>query len=119
MIEFPLLYHYGNYLYILDYPSVSRKHMAMLTEELSHFPTFAKLLKVGDKRPSLHKMLQATVEKRSTPVPHMLAQAFCMEQEKLLDKLTSPNHNNLTVSNTCKSLELGFNLGGFLCEAGW
>merc|ERR1719232_2571595 len=93
--------------------------MAMLTEELSHFPTFAKLLKVGDKRPSLHKMLQATVEKRSTPVPHMLAQAFCMEQEKLLDKLTSPNHNNLTVSNTCKSLELGFNLGGFLCEPGY
>lgn len=98
---------------------VKRKHMAMLTEELSHFPTFAKLLKVGDKRPSLHKMLQATLEKRSTPVPHMLAQAFCLEQEKLLDKLTSPNHNNLTVSNTCKSLELGFNLGGFLCEAGW
>ena len=23
------------------------------------------------------------------------------------------------VSNTCKALELGFNLGGFLCEAGW
>ena len=42
-----------------------------------------------------------------------------MEQEKLLAKLTSPSHNSLSVSNTCKSLELGFNLGGFLCEAGW
>ena len=93
--------------------------MAMLTEELSHFPTFAKLLKVGDKRPCLHKMLQATVDKRNTPVPYMLAQAFAMEQEKLLAKLTSPSHNDLKVSNTCKSLELGFNLGGFLCEGGW
>ena len=93
--------------------------MAMLTEELSHIPTFAKLLKVGDQRPCLHKMLQATVDQKSTPVHDMLAQAFYMEQEKLLAKLTSPSHNSLTVANTCKSLELGFNLGGFLCEAGW
>jgi len=98
---------------------VKRKNMAMLTEELSHIPTFAKLLKVGDQRPCLHKMLQATVDQKSTPVHDMLAQAFYMEQEKLLAKLTSPSHNSVSVSNTCKSLELGFNLGGFLCEAGW
>ena len=93
--------------------------MAMLTEELSHFPTFVKLLKVGDKRSCLHTMLQATVEKTSTPLPDTLAQAFCLDQEKLLAKLNSPSHNNLSVSNTSKTLELGFILGGFLCEAGW
>merc|ERR1719341_286652 len=58
--------------------------MAMLTEELSHIPTFTKLLKVGDQRPCLHKMLQATVE-----------------QKRLLAKLTSPSHNSVSVSNTC------------------
>lgn len=98
---------------------VKRKNMAMLTEELSHFPTFVKLLKVGDKRSCLHTMLQATVEKTSTPLPDTLAQAFCLDQEKLLAKLNSPSHNNLSVSNTSKTLELGFILGGFLCEAGW
>jgi len=95
-----------------------RKQISLLTDELSHFSTFIKLLKVGDKRSCLHKMLQATVDKKNK-VPEMLAQAFYQDMEKLLSKLCSPNHNNLKVSNTCKALELGFNLGGFLCEAGW
>lgn len=42
-----------------------------------------------------------------------------MEVDKLLSKLCSTNFNNCAVSNTYKTLELGFNLGGFLCEAGW
>ena len=32
----------------------------LLTSELSQFNTFKKLLKVGDKRASLHQMLQVT-----------------------------------------------------------
>ena len=39
--------------------------------------------------------------------------------ERLITKLSSASHNNITLSNTCKALELGFNLGGFLGEAGW
>ena len=50
-----------------------RKQAARLITELSHFPTFDKLLKVGDKRARLHKMMQATVELRSK-VPDILAQ---------------------------------------------
>ena len=52
---------------------------------------------------------------------HMIVvfQEFYQDMERLLYKLSSPTHNNLKVSNTCKALELGFNLGGFLCEGGW
>merc|ERR1719319_346874 len=95
-----------------------RKEINRLAIELSNFSTFAKLLKVGDKRASLHKLLQATVEKR-VKVPDILAQAFYQYIDRLMSKLTSASHNNLKISNTCKALELGFNLGGFLCEAGW
>lgn len=90
----------------------------LLTSELSQFNTFKKLLKVGDKRASLHQMLQATVESKAD-VPGQLAQSFYGEVERLLGKLCSATHNNLTVGNTCRTLELGFSLGGFLCEAGW
>ena len=50
-----------------------RKQMDKLTEELSNFTTFTKLLKVRDKRATLHKLLQATVERRAR-VPEILAQ---------------------------------------------
>jgi len=97
---------------------IRKKGLDLLTTELCHFPTFAKLLRIGDKRSCLHKMLQASLE-HERAVPDMLAQAFYQDTENLLSKLTSPTHNNLTVSNTCKSLDLGFNLGGFLGEGGW
>ena len=48
-----------------------------------------------------------------------LFQAYYQHIDKLMSKLSSPSHNSLKLSNTCKALELGFNLGGFLCESGW
>ena len=82
----------------------SRKQISLLTDELSHFSTFIKLLKVGDKRSCLHKMLQATVDKKNK-VPEMLAQAFYQDMEKLLSKLCSPNHNNLKVNKFMEWVE--------------
>ena len=60
-------------LFDVIYQIYRRKQAARLITELSHFPTFAKLLKVGDKRARLHKMMQATVELRAK-VPDILAQ---------------------------------------------
>jgi len=95
-----------------------RNQIDLLASELSHFPTFSKLLKFGDKRSCLHKMLQATAE-LNKDIPDIISKAFYKDVEKLLTKLCSITCNQLSVSNTCKTLELGFNLGGFLCEAGW
>ena len=51
----------------------SRRELELLTTELCHFPTFAKLLRIGDKRSCLHKMLQASLD-HERAVPDMLAQ---------------------------------------------
>ena len=90
-----------------------------ILSEVSHFPTFCKFLRIGDKRSCLHKMLQSSVDNSRKNIPQLLAQTFSNEVDSLLSKLSSPSHNQVQVSNTCKTLELGFNLGGFLCEAGW
>lgn len=108
------------------------RQMSLLSAELAHFPTFSKLLKVWDKRAMLHKMLQAATE-YSSKITQVMSQAFSKEVERLLSSLCSNNNiqgvmtrqrlnhspPQVTVANTCKTLELGFNLGGFLCEAGW
>ena len=69
------------------------------------FPTFAKLLRVGDKRSSLHKILQAAVDMHKQ-LPSMLAKAFCRDQ---VVKLPG-GHRNLRMSIS-KYLQLGSNLG--------
>ena len=90
-----------------------------LMHKMLTFPTFNKLLRVGDKRSSLHKILQAAVDMRLQS-PRRLAEAFCRDQAEQLNKLPSPSPGlrNLRVSIS-KSLQLGSNLGEFLCEAGW
>jgi len=107
-----------NIIFDVIYEVFQRDRIGLLSSELSHFPTFSKLLKIGDKRACLHKMLQAAAEMNKN-IPEIISQAYYNEVHKLLTKLCSTNFNHLTVSNTCKTLELGFNLGGFLCEAGW
>lgn len=107
-----------NIIFDVIFEVFQRSKIDLLSSELSHFPTFSKLLKIGDKRACLHKMLQATAELNKN-IPEIISQAFYMEVDKLLSKLCSTNFNNCAVSNTYKTLELGFNLGGFLCEAGW
>ena len=85
------------------------------------FPTFAKLLEVGDMRPRLHEILQTAVDIHQQ-LPSVLAEAFCICRDKVeqIAKLpsSSPGHRNLRVSIS-KYLQVGSNLGEFLCEAGW
>jgi len=107
-----------NLIFDVIFEVYKRRNAKILTEELTHFPTFCKLLKIGDKRSCLHKMLQSSVDNKKK-VPQLLAQSFSNEVDSLLSKLTSPTQNQVKLANTCKTLELGFNLGGFLCEAGW
>jgi len=64
-------------------------------------------------------MLQSSVDNSKKKILQLLAQTFSNEVDSLLSRLSSPSHYQVQVSNTCKTLELGFNLGGFLCEAGW
>jgi len=119
-------------LFDVVYEIYTRRQMGLLDSELGHFPTFSKLLRVGDKRFCLHKMLQSATE-HSKNITQIISQAFSTEVERLLAKLCSDNFSkgivtrqrlstassSVTVASTCKTLELGFNLGGFLCEAGW
>ena len=65
-------------------------------------------------------MFQYCVDNSQKKVPQLLAQTFANEVDSLLSNLLSSRNNNLVqVASTRKTLELGFNLGGFLCEAGW
>jgi len=107
-----------NILFDVVYQIYERKDIDLLTSVLSHFGTFSKLLKIGDKRSRLHKMLQATIDKNKRG-PDLLAQAFHQDIDMFLSKQPSRSHNSLQVSNSCKTLQFGFTLGGFFCEAGW
>merc|ERR1719147_370748 len=57
--------------------------MSLLARELAHFPTFSRLLRVRDKRATLHKMVQA-VSEVSNNVPNIVSQAFSAEVSRLL-----------------------------------
>ena len=60
----------------------------LLSSELSHFPIFSKLLKNGDKRACLHKMLQATAQLNRN-IPEIISQVkvllfwYCQAQLQL------------------------------------
>jgi len=104
--------------------------VSLLTRELQHFPTFAKLLRVRDQRANLHKMVQAASEHK-TDFTQVVSQAFSSEVDELLSSLSS--HGGVVTRHRLaatlpplplsggvgRTLELGFSLGGFLCEAGW
>ena len=61
--------------------------------------TVPHLVKI--KRKVLRNNYQATVESKAD-VPRQLAKSFYGEVERLLGKLCSATHNNLTVGNTCR-----------------
>ena len=68
-----------------------------LSAALSSFSTFKRLLKVGEKRTSLHQMLAAICNTHVTAseLPDKLAKAFFFEVDTLIKQ---NNGQNLTVS---------------------
>merc|ERR1719219_1118128 len=71
---------------------------------------------MGDKRASLHRMLQAAAEQDSS-ITGSLSKDFASENAKVLDSLGKDQ--KLTLPDITRTLETGFTLGGFFCEAGW
>jgi len=105
-----------NILFDIIYEIFERKNLPLLVKELGNFPIFARLLRMGDKRGSLHRMLQAAAEQDSS-ITGALAQAFACGATKPLESLDEDE--NLSLADISRTLETGFTLGGFLCEAGW
>jgi len=102
-----------NIIFDVFYEIFKRNEFDLLGEEFKNFQTFSKLLRVGDKRANLHQMLQAAT-KHTHNLPDIIAQTCQNSSEQLLNKLGG----QVNMSNTARALEIGFNLGGFLCEAG-
>ncbi|KAJ8312709.1 hypothetical protein KUTeg_010082 [Tegillarca granosa] len=80
--------------------------MCQLGLEFSELETFAKVLRVNDKRHLLHHCFQALMD-HGVKVSDILADAFANQS-------ASVDQNNLE-----KSINLGLALGGFLSDAGW
>ena len=62
-----------NIIFDVIYEVFQRDRIGLLSSELSHFPTFSKLLKIGDKRACLHKMLQAAADMNKN-IPEIISQ---------------------------------------------
>ena len=62
-----------NIIFDVIFEVFQRSKIDLLSSELSHFPTFSKLLKIGDKRACLHKMLHATAELNKN-IPEIISQ---------------------------------------------
>lgn len=103
-----------NVLFDVIYEIYKRKRFSLLPTEICHYPTFSKLLKMGDKRSCLHRMLQSASEIDNT-ITETLAQEFSVSVSEHLSTLKCP----ITLSTMSRTLETGFTMGGFLCEAGW
>ena len=104
-----------NVLFDVIFEIFSRAEFRLLAAQVSHFPTFSKLLKMGSRRGCLHKMVQSASEQDRT-ITETISQEFSMGASRLLQKLPK---GDLTVTSVARTIETGFTLGGFLCEAGW
>merc|ERR1719430_73994 len=68
---------------------------------------------MGDRRGCLHRMLQSATEQDNT-ITDTLAQGFSESGNEQLSVFPCP----VPISCVSKTLETGFSMGGFLCEAG-
>jgi len=91
-----------------------RAKFQLLSQEIQHFPTFYKLMKMGDRRGCLHRMLQSATE-QDTQITETLAQEYSASVSVQLSLLSS----TVCIASIHRTLETGFTMGGFLCEAGW
>jgi len=104
-----------NVVFDVIYESFKRKQYQLLCQELTQFTTFTKLLRMGDRRGALHKMFQAGTEHDSS-ITDTISQEYSTEVDSLLDRL---GPQPLKLRAVAKTIETGYSLGGFLCEAGW
>uniref|UniRef100_A0AAY4AM09 Amyloid protein-binding protein 2 n=1 Tax=Denticeps clupeoides TaxID=299321 RepID=A0AAY4AM09_9TELE len=78
--------------------------------EFCELDVFAKVLRASDKRHLLHHCFQAVMDHVSMNVPSVLASSFSRRCSYIAES---------GARVTEKAIQLGFVLGGFLCDAGW
>lgn len=97
-----------NVQFDIYYKLYNKGRLCQLGMEFSELDTFAKVLKVNDKRPLLHHCFQALMD-HGVRVSEILADAFTSQVFQALPHCQGRD----------KVIQLGFALGGFLSEAGW
>ncbi|ESO95499.1 hypothetical protein LOTGIDRAFT_116980 [Lottia gigantea] len=91
------------------YKLYNKGRLCQLGLEFSDIDTFAKALKVNDKRYLLHHCFQALMD-HGVKISETLAEAFSVQisEDVIKDQV-----------KRVRMLQLGFTLGGFLSDAGW
>ncbi|KAL4224456.1 Amyloid protein-binding protein 2 [Mactra antiquata] len=97
-----------NVQFDIYYKLYNKGRLCQLGMEFSELDTFAKVLKVNDKRRLLHHCFQALMD-HGVHASETLADAFNSQVSLSLPQLQSKE----------KMIQLGFALGGFLSDAGW
>ncbi|XP_060560053.1 amyloid protein-binding protein 2-like [Ruditapes philippinarum] len=97
-----------NVQFDIYYKLYNKGRLCQLGMEFSELDTFAKVLKVNDKRHLLHHCFQALMD-HGVRVSEILADAFTSQVYQALPDIQSKD----------KVIQLGFALGGFLSDAGW
>ncbi|XP_041347960.1 amyloid protein-binding protein 2-like [Gigantopelta aegis] len=98
-----------NVQFDIYYRLYSKGRLCQLGMEFSDLDTFAKVLKVNDKRHLLHHCFQALMD-HGLRASGILADSFAV---RLSETITKDQFTKI------RYLQLGFNLGGFLSDAGW
>ncbi|XP_062578908.1 amyloid protein-binding protein 2-like [Saccostrea cucullata] len=91
------------------YKLYNKGRICQLALEFSELDTFARVLKVNDKRHLLHHCFQALMD-HGASVSDTLADTFAQQ-------LSPPTCQDVSARD--RAIQLGFQLGGFLCDAGW
>ncbi|KAK2160153.1 hypothetical protein LSH36_139g05089 [Paralvinella palmiformis] len=92
------------------YKLYNKGRLCDLSTEFSDLDTFAKVLRVKDKRHLLHHCFQAVMD-HCQCITNNLADIFC-QRCSCLTQTDDPVPRQ-------RLIQLGFSLGGFLSEAGW
>ncbi|XP_046583008.1 amyloid protein-binding protein 2-like isoform X2 [Haliotis rubra] len=98
-----------NVQFDIYYKLYSKGRLCQLGMEFSDLDTFAKVLKVNDKRHLLHHCFQALMD-HGLRASGILADSFVVRVSEIMKK---------DQYTKIRYLQLGFNLGGFLSDAGW
>ncbi|KAL5016659.1 hypothetical protein ScPMuIL_006248 [Solemya velum] len=98
-----------NVQFDIYYKLYNKGRLCQLGMEFSDLDTFAKVLKVIDKRHLLHHCFQALMD-HGVRISEVLADCFSSQYTP---------ETCIVPCNREKAIGLGFSLGGFLSDAGW
>ncbi|KAK3084359.1 hypothetical protein FSP39_012164 [Pinctada imbricata] len=98
-----------NVQFDIYYKLYNKGRLCQLGMEFSELDTFAKVLKVNDKRHLLHHCFQALMD-HGVSVSDILADAYSSQ--------LTPSSCQDQIKRE-RAIQLGLTLGGFLCDAGW